>query len=227
MDGLRERKKQRTRQAIRDAALRLFTERGFERVTVAEIAAAAEVAEKTVFNYFGSKEALLFGREAPVPHNLIATIGQRRPGEPVTAAMRRELRDFAAHLLGEPTAPPSPDPGPGHDQARILRLVVQTPALQAYLRQLFARAEPAVAEVLARETGTEPGSIEPDVAAMALVGVLRVLYERLLAVAASGTDPEVATAAFLSQADRALDMLEGGFAMYAAAGQPPPRGIPP
>lgn len=223
MDGLRERKKQRTRQAIREAALRLFTERGFERVAVAEIAAAAEVAEKTVFNYFGSKEALVFGGEAPVPQNLIATIGQRRPGESVTAAMRHELRNFAARLLGEPTVPPSPDPIPEPDHAKVLQLVVQTPALQTYLRQLFSRAEPAVAQVLARETGAEPGSIEPDVAAMALVGVLRVLYERLLAVAASDTDPKAAMAAFLGQADRALDMLERGLAMYAAAG----RGIPP
>jgi AcrR family transcriptional regulator len=221
VDGLRERKKQRTRQAIRDAALRLFTERGFDRVTVAEIADEAEVAEKTVFNYFGSKEALLFGGQAPVPQNLIATIGQRRPGEPVTAAMRRELRNFAARLLGEPTATQSPNPIPVPDHPKILHLVVQSPALQTYLRQLFTRAEPAVAQVLARETGAEPGSIEPDVAAMALLGVLRVLYERLLTLAASGSDPKVAMPAFLSEADRALGLLERGLATYAAAGQPP------
>jgi AcrR family transcriptional regulator len=221
MDGLRERKKQRTRQAIRDAALRLFLERGFERVTVAEIADAAEVAEKTVFNYFGSKEALLLGGQAPVPHNLIATIGQRRPGESVIAAMRRELRNFAARLLGDPTAPPSPNPIPARDHAKILQLVAQSPALQTYLRQLFSRAEPAVAQVLARETGAEPGSIEPDVAAMALIGVMRVLYERLLIVAASDSDPGAAMADFLSQVDRALDVLEHGFSTYAAAGQPP------
>jgi AcrR family transcriptional regulator len=225
VDGLRERKKQRTRQAIRDAALRLFIQRGFERVTVAEIAEAVEVAEKTVFNYFGSKEALLFGEEAPVPHNLIATIGQRRPGESVITAMRSELRDFAARLLGEPTATPGPHPIPVRDQAKVLRLVVQSPALQTYLRQLFSRAEPAVAQVLAQETGTDPGSIEPDVAAMALVGVLRVLYERLLAVAASDRDPKAAMAAFLSDADRALDVLERGLGAYAVA-NPRPGGAP-
>jgi AcrR family transcriptional regulator len=227
VDGLRERKKQRTRQAIRDAALRLFSERGFERVTVAQIADAVGVAEKTVFNYFGSKEALLFGEEAPVPHNLIATIAQRRPGEPVTAAMRRELRNFAARLLGDPAAPPSPNPIPARDHAQILQLVAQSPALQAYLRQLFSRAEPAVAQALARETSAEPGSIEPDVAAMALVGVLRVLYERLLTAAASGSDPQAAMAAFLTQVDRALNVLERGLITYAAAAQPPAEGSRP
>jgi AcrR family transcriptional regulator len=221
VDGLRERKKQRTRQAIREAALRLFIGRGFERVTVAEIAQAAEVAEKTVFNYFGSKEALLFGEEAPVPRNLIATIGQRRPGESVIAAMRSELRDFAARLLGEPTATSGPHPIPGPDRAKVLRLVVQSPALQTYLRQLFTSAEPAVAQVLAQETGADPGSIEPDVAAMALVGVLRVLYERLLAAVASERDAKAAMAAFLSDANRALDVLERGLGAYAVANPRP------
>jgi AcrR family transcriptional regulator len=220
MDGLRERKKQRTRQAIREVALRLFVERGFEQVTVAEIAAAVEVAERTVFNYFGSKEALLFGGDAPVPRNLIATIGLRRPGEPVIGAMRRALRDFAAGLLGEPTTMPSPHPIPVRDQAKIVQVVARSPAVRSYLGQLFASAEPAVAEVLARETDADPGAVEPDVAAMALVGVLRLLYERLLAVVAADRDPKAAMDAFLSDVDRALDVLDCGLGTYAVAADP-------
>jgi len=139
----------------------------------------------------------------------------------VIAAMRSELRDFAARLLGEPTANPGPHPIPVRDQAKVLRVVVQSPALQTHLRQLFTRAEPAVAQVLAQETGADSSSIEPDVAAMALVGVLRVLYEQLLVVAASNADPTAAMAAFLSDADRALDMLERGLGTYAVADPPP------
>jgi AcrR family transcriptional regulator len=208
VDGLRERKKQRTRQAIRDTAVRLFVERGFDHVTVAEIAETAEVAEKTVFNYFGTKEALLFDDDAPIQHDLVAIIRDRGPGESAIAAVRRAVRRYLAHLE-EPAAIPV------YHQA--LRVVLQSPALQTYLRELFARAEPAVARVLAEETGAGPDSVEPGVAAMALVGVLWVLFERSLAAATSNRGVKAAVAALYSEADRALDLLERGLGTYAVA----------
>src|SRR5512132_3041108 len=87
--GLRERKKQRTRELIAETARRLFSERGFERITVAEIARAAEVSEQTVFNYFGTKEDLVFWRLESFEAELLATIRERAPGESVLAAFRR------------------------------------------------------------------------------------------------------------------------------------------
>src|SRR5215213_9281362 len=86
--GLRERKKQQTRQAIADTARRLFSERGFDAVTVAEIARAADVAEKTVFNYFPTKEDLFYSRLEAFEEELLAAIRGRPGGESAIAAFR-------------------------------------------------------------------------------------------------------------------------------------------
>ena len=87
--GLRERKKQQTREAIAETARRLFSERGFERVTVAEIAREARVAEKTVFNYFPTKEDLVYWRLETFEDELLEAVRGRDPGESVLAAFGR------------------------------------------------------------------------------------------------------------------------------------------
>jgi AcrR family transcriptional regulator len=209
MHGLRERKKQRTRQAIRDAALHLFAQRGFDNVTVAEVAQAADVAEKTVFNYFGTKEALFFDQDAPIEADLVTAIRQRTPGESAVAAVRRYL---AGHLEAPAAIP---------EHYHGLPVLAHSPALQAYLRELFARSEQTVAQVLAEETATDPDGIEPRVAATALVGALRTLYERFLAAAASGQDAKDAMAALPRDVQRAFDLLERGLGAYATADPSP------
>jgi AcrR family transcriptional regulator len=93
MPGLRERKKARTRQAISDVATRLFAERGFEHVTVAEVAAAADVSVKTVFNYFGSKEDLFFDRAGELIAGLERTIADRPADVTVAGALHGLLGD--------------------------------------------------------------------------------------------------------------------------------------
>jgi AcrR family transcriptional regulator len=89
--GLRERKKQQTRQLIADTAWRLFADRGFERVTVAEIAREAQVAVATVFNYFPTKEDLFFYRLEAFGAQLVEAVSERPAGEPALAAFRRAL----------------------------------------------------------------------------------------------------------------------------------------
>jgi AcrR family transcriptional regulator len=88
VETLRERKKAATRQSISDVATRLFEQHGFERVTVAEIATAADVSVKTVFNYFGSKEELFFDREDELLDGLTRALTERAPGVSATAALR-------------------------------------------------------------------------------------------------------------------------------------------
>ena len=87
--GLREANKARTRQAISDVATRLFIERGFENVTVAEIAEAAHVSVKTVFNYFSSKEELFFDRMDDVLDAIVAAVRERPAGTTVVEALQR------------------------------------------------------------------------------------------------------------------------------------------
>src|SRR5690242_8234723 len=87
--GLREQKKQATRVAIADTALGLFLTRGFDQVTVADVARAAQVAVNTVFNYFPTKEDLFFDRQDEVVHRLARAVDARRPGESPAAAVRR------------------------------------------------------------------------------------------------------------------------------------------
>src|SRR5215216_2179623 len=99
--GLRERKKQRTRELIAETARRLFAERGFERVTVAEIARAAEVAEKTVFNYFPTKEDLVYWRLESFEDELLQAVRGRDQGESVLAAFGRFVLARRG-LLAEP-----------------------------------------------------------------------------------------------------------------------------
>jgi len=89
--GLRELKKEQTRQLIADTAQRLFAERGFDRVTVAEIAREAQVAEATVFNYFPTKEDLFYGRLEALGARLVDAVAARPAGQPALAAFRLAL----------------------------------------------------------------------------------------------------------------------------------------
>ena len=100
MQGLRERKRAATRLAISNVATRLFEQRGFEQVTVAEIAAAAEVSVKTVFNYFGNKEELFFDREEELLAGILRALRERGPCVSPTAAMRPLLLDRPLPLAG-------------------------------------------------------------------------------------------------------------------------------
>src|SRR4051794_3156418 len=132
--GLRERKKQRTRQLIADTARRLFAERGFEQVTVAEIAREAEVAQATVFNYFPTKEDLFYSRLEAFEERLLAAIRERRPGQSVLDA-------FAAFLLDQrgvlAMRAPDGDEAATAQIRTITRIVTESPALLARERQVF------------------------------------------------------------------------------------------
>src|SRR5215472_7050937 len=84
--GLRERKKLRTRESIRDTAVRLFLARGFDRVTIAEVAREADVSEATVFNHFPTKEDLVYGQMEAFEQELLEAVRDRPPGQSALAA---------------------------------------------------------------------------------------------------------------------------------------------
>jgi len=143
--GRRERKKAATRKALSDAALRLFLERGFAKVTVAEIADAADTAVTTLFAHFpGGKEALILGDGREREAALTAAVRERPEGTSILEA----LRDFLATR-----GPFDPDPKP--EFRRRTELVVSTPALRAYARTLWNSNETALTRVIAEETGRD------------------------------------------------------------------------
>ncbi|HEY2724399.1 MAG TPA: helix-turn-helix domain-containing protein, partial [Pseudonocardiaceae bacterium] len=141
--GLRERKRLRTRRAIAETAMRLFAARGFDAVTVAEIADAADVAKVTLFKYFPTKESLVLDTAADDdPAQIVA---DRAAGQSPVAALRAYYRAFAA------------DPGVDSDQDLVtpLRVITTSPTLTAGMHRMFDQQRDALARVLAAEPGAE------------------------------------------------------------------------
>src|SRR5215213_8267981 len=157
MPGLRERKKSQTRQAIADTARRLFLEHGFEAVTVAQVAREAEVAEKTVFNYFPTKEDLFYGRLEEFEEELLDAVRGRESGTAIIAA----FRDFVTRQRG---ALQLQDEEEATKRIRdINRVITDSPSLLARERQVFDRYAESLAELIAKETGARDAAIEPRV----------------------------------------------------------------
>ncbi|MFG3012267.1 TetR/AcrR family transcriptional regulator [Streptomyces cinerochromogenes] len=169
---LRERKKRETRQRISDLATVLIGERGFEAVTVAEIARAAGVSPMTVFNYFPRKEDLFLDRIPQAVDLFSAAVRDRAPGEPPLAALRR----LALRLLEER----HPLGGVGETFADFWRVVVASPALRARAREGVEEIERALTDALG-----EAGVADPALAAALTVAAYRTVFlasvRRLLA----------------------------------------------
>src|SRR5215471_1844789 len=153
--GLRERKKQRTRELIADTALRLFLERGFEAVTITEIAQAADVDAKTIYNYFPSKPDLVFQRLEAFEQALLDAVRTRQAGESILAAFARFVLDLQGSLLAEEKA---------SEQLRaISQMIVASPALLAHEEQVFASFTASLAALIAEETGARADDVHPSV----------------------------------------------------------------
>jgi AcrR family transcriptional regulator len=211
--GLRERKKERTRGLIADTARRLFAERGFEQVTVAEIAREAEVAPATVFNYFPTKEDLFYSRLEAFEERLLAAIDGRAPGRSVLAA-------FADFLLGQRGVLAMDAPG-GDKEATaqirtITRVITESPALLARERQVFDRYARALAASIAQDTGADPGDVVCRVVANTLLGLHRALIDHVRDQALAGVPAARIREDVRSEADRAIAQLERGLREFGA-----------
>ena len=206
--GLRERKKQQTRELIAETARGLFTDRGFERVSVAEIAREADVSEKTVFNYFPTKEDLVYWRLESFEDELLQTIRERAVGESVLDAFSRFVRRPRG-MLGEY------DPETQERLAALTRMIVESPSLLRREQQIFEGYAASLAALLAEETGAAPDDVEAWVAATALMGVHRRLVDFARARIVAGARHPAIADAIRDQAERALALLENGLGGYA------------
>jgi AcrR family transcriptional regulator len=210
--GLRERKKERTRELIAQTARRLFLERGFDAVTVAEIARAAEVSEKTVFNYFPAKEDLFYSRLEAFEDELLEAIRGRGRGESILDAFRRFVLKPRGVLGME--APGGAREATGRLQA-ITRVITQSPALLARERQVFARYTASLAALIAEETGADDSAVEPWVAANALMAVHRSLIDYVRSQVLAGKSAPTIARNLRAQGKRAFELLEDGLRGYA------------
>jgi AcrR family transcriptional regulator len=190
--GLRERKKQKTRWAIQEHALRLFQEQGYEQTTVDQIAAAAEISPSTFFRYFKSKEDVVLQDEYdPV---LAQALADAPASTPVVAAVRRALRAAFAEF------------GPGEQQRIYQRvsLMLAVPALRRTLLDSFTENMNVITEGVARRTGRQPDDFLVRTFAGACFGVW---LSALLGWAEAGGKEDLT-----ELMDRAIAPLESGFA---------------
>ncbi|WP_437852226.1 TetR family transcriptional regulator [Sorangium sp. So ce363] len=159
--GLRDRKKAATRRAIAEVALRLFAERGFDAVTVADVAVEANVSTKTVFNYFPTKEDLVLGDGEGLDADLLREIETRAPGESVLDAVRKHTLATASRMRAVPA-----------ERRQAFRTIIgSAPSVQARWRDGLRRHEEKLAALLAVETGAARDDATPFVVA----GVLGLL----------------------------------------------------
>lgn len=213
--GLRERKKRRTRQAISDAAIRLILDRGFDRVSVADIAAAAEVSKPTLFTYFRTKEDLILDRISDHREESARVVRGRAPGEAPLAALHRHFRELLADR--DPISGLNDDPA----SLRLREIVYGTRSLAAGLLRYAQRSEQALAEALHE---TDPPGSDPLTARLAAAAIV-TLQGRLAAdtwarLSAGRTAADLYPDA-VAAADHAYGLLSGGLAgHYGGPGSP-------
>ncbi|MFI1170032.1 TetR/AcrR family transcriptional regulator [Streptomyces melanogenes] len=143
--GRRERKKAATRQALADTALDLFLERGYDNVTIRDIADAVDVSTTTLLKYFPTKEALVFDEDTEQEAGLVAAVQDRPEGLSIPQAL-------CAHIKRVRT---SADGGDARFAA-FVRLVNDTPALREYGHRMWMRHQDALARAIAEATGSRP-----------------------------------------------------------------------
>jgi AcrR family transcriptional regulator len=189
--GLRERKKQQTRETIARVALELFAKRGYEHTTLAEIAAAADVSKRTIFAYFESKEDILFCDEPMFYEQLKEKLEQRPPGATTVDA----LRDFLSSVVSM------------DEDARLRKKIIHSDeSLRLSERGRSARIEQLIAESIARDLDAEPGDVRPPLVAASVTAAFNAARDRLEAESGEPVSHEQAMAIL----DEILEFLQGG-----------------
>ena len=202
-DGLRERKKRRTRQQISDVATVLFVARGFDRVRVSEVAEIVGVSEKTVYNYFPTKESLVFDRTDETIARLVAALRDRTAGESPTKAVLRALSDDMDDLEDLPAELYVFFP-------LFNEMVANTPSLRAAWLDLQSRLVEVATEELATFADVDPRDPEPMVAARAIVGLTDLSFASRMRHIEQGLRGAELRNAVLDDLERAARLLDAG-----------------
>jgi AcrR family transcriptional regulator len=207
-EGLRARKKRVAREAIAATARRLFAERGFDAVTVAEIAAAADVSEKTVFNHFPTKEDLAFaGREQGLVR-LVADITERPPGTSVLDVFRA----LTTTVLDDLVAPGD------EDLLTVAKIIRNSRTLQERLTVGWESGAAAITAAIAETSGAADDDLVPGIVARALWWTHRSIFLAALHGLLAEEDREQLVVRLRVAADRAYGQLAGGLGEYGKGG---------
>jgi len=193
--GLRETKKVRTRREIAGKAMGLFVKRGFDHVTVADVAAAADVSEKTVFNYFPTKEDLFYDEAPEREAALLDTVRSRTAGESLTAALLRAQANHCDRMC---------DPR----FAAFARVIEDSPALQAKELEIMARQTESLARTIREELDVH--ELDAATAANAIVGIHWQFFRNARKQALAGRNGHAAARRLRRDLTRAYRLLEDG-----------------
>jgi AcrR family transcriptional regulator len=189
--GLRERKKQQTREKIERVALQLFADRGYDETTLADIADAADVSRRTIFAYFDSKEDILFCDEPLLFERLEQTLTQRPPGATTVDALREFVTSVSA----------------SDEQTRLRkRIIGANKGLRLSERARSAPLERLVAESIARDLDAGPDDVRPLLIAASVTAAFNAVHDRLL----QESDGPVSHEEALGVLDQVLEFLRGG-----------------
>jgi len=194
-EGLRERKKQRTREQIIDAAMRLFAERGYHATTIADIATAADVAPRTFFSYFPSKEAVVFHDVDRDLEALARALRERLPGETAFDALRRWIDTVFDQAMA--------DEGEALLRKRLCR---EDEGLANFQAGILARVQELLLDAVADDLGEPPDALRPQLVTAAAVAALTSLETTIH----EKTEQRSAKADALAVLDDAMLFLRGG-----------------
>jgi AcrR family transcriptional regulator len=203
-EGLRERKKRQTRAAIAQAAMRLFVARGFDEVTVADVARAADVSEKTVFNYFPAKEDLVLHGGEERRAALIEAIRTRPAGTSIVEPFRAGTMEFIDRVRDDPV----------ESIVAVPRLVAGSKTLRDRLLVGWEQESATLAPVIAAEGGAPEGDLVPAVVARTLAWTHRLTFRAAFTRLLAGEDHVEVAADLREQARCAYEALEQGLAGY-------------
>lgn len=202
MEGLRERKKRQTRDTIAAAALALFLEHGYDAVTVADVAVAADVSEKTVFNHFPAKEDLVFANSEEKLSDRAEAIRLRPPGTPIARVFEAETMRLLAEI----------ESGELDRMMTVPRLVRSSPALLGRLMSAWERE----AAALTAAVTDDADDLIAAAAVRSLVWAHRIVFRAAMKRLIAGDEPADVARDLRIEADRVYAQLERGLAGYGA-----------
>ena len=216
-----ERRRRETRERIAGTALALFSERGYDAVTIADIAAAADVAKQTVVNHFPAKEDLLLAWHRPVEADLIDMIDQLPLSTPLPQFLKQELPRMFAALSEIPEAPAGEDPRTAVDErlAGVGAIIQNSPALLDALRLRGSRYQDDLAAILSDRVPAHLGAVAARAIAAFILTTVTAMINEATRLRAEGQTSEQIAATLSDTVGRALDILDTGIGGVAAPSQ--------